>query len=160
VKAVVGAVLPTVAVTVTADVPLTVAEAGIVQVGGSLAAPGVMAHFRLTTPIKPPDGVIVIVDVFPVVAPGETVMEVPETAKPGGVAMISVPMRANSCCADVALSEFDARVRFSVNAMEEFVEPDTSGVKSTVRLQLAPDDKSVDEVQAPDAEAASGKSAG
>jgi hypothetical protein len=43
-----------------------------------------MEAARVTLPVNPPLGVIVIVDVFPVVAPAFTLMLGPLTASPGG----------------------------------------------------------------------------
>jgi hypothetical protein len=53
------------------------------HVAGSLAAAGEMAQLRLTVPMKPLTGVTVMVEVFPVVAPEETVIAVPLTVKLG-----------------------------------------------------------------------------
>ena len=64
--------------------PLIVTDAGMVQVAGSFVAMGVIAQLRLITPVKPPEGVKLIVEVFPVVAPGVTVTAVPVTEKLGG----------------------------------------------------------------------------
>ena len=47
----------------------------------ALAGLDVTTAVRLTLPAKPPIGVSVIVDVFPVVAPGATVTAVPVTVK-------------------------------------------------------------------------------
>ena len=74
-----AAVVAAVVVRVSADVPavvlLIVTEAGeSAQAAGSLAAVGAMAQVRATAPVNPPDGVTLIVDVLPVVAPGLTVM--------------------------------------------------------------------------------------
>jgi hypothetical protein len=44
------------------------------QVAGALAAVGAMAQVRLTEPVNPPDGVTVMVDVLPELAPRVTVM--------------------------------------------------------------------------------------
>jgi hypothetical protein len=73
---VVAAVVDTVNVAVCAVVPLKfVNEAGErLHVAGSLAAVGVMAQVSATVPVNPPDGVTLIVEVLPVVAPGLTVM--------------------------------------------------------------------------------------
>ena len=43
----------------------------------------VMVAVNATLPVKPPPGVTVIVDVFPVVDPGETETAVPLTVNPG-----------------------------------------------------------------------------
>ena len=53
----------------------------MLHVAGSLAAVGVIAQLRLMTPVNPPEGVNVIVDVFPVVAPGATLIGVPVMEK-------------------------------------------------------------------------------
>ena len=63
--------------TVSVDVCPGVIEAGDrPHVGGSLGLEMlvVTAQVRLTELLKPPDGVTLIVDVFPLVAPGLTVM--------------------------------------------------------------------------------------
>jgi hypothetical protein len=84
----VGAVVYTVNVAVCAVAPLIVTEAGErLHVAGSLAAVGVMAQLRLTMPVNPPvPGVTVIVEVFPVVAPGATETAVPARVK--GMAVV------------------------------------------------------------------------
>ena len=70
----------TVSVAVCALAPLIVTEAGErLHVAGSLAAVGEMAQLRLTVPVKPLTGVTVMVEVFPVVAPGATLTAVPLT---------------------------------------------------------------------------------
>ena len=74
----------TVSAVVCADAPVIVTEAGILHVAGSLAATGVMAQLRLTAPVNPSNGVRVMVEVLPVVAPGVTVTPVPLTVKVGG----------------------------------------------------------------------------
>lgn len=59
-----------------ADDPEIVTEGVTAQVAG-LAAPAgfvVKAQPRATAPVRPPDGVTVLVDVLPVVAPAATVM--------------------------------------------------------------------------------------
>jgi hypothetical protein len=55
-------------------------------VGGSTAPAGleVTTAVRAKLPIKPPVGVTVTVEVFPLVAPGKTVTAVPLTVKLGG----------------------------------------------------------------------------
>ena len=73
----------TVSVVVCAAAPLIVTEAGMLHVAGSLAAAGVMAQLRLTVPVYPPDGVTVMVEVFPVVAPGATETDVPPMVNAG-----------------------------------------------------------------------------
>ena len=67
----VGAVVETVKTSV--PEPVTVADARE-HVAGSLAAVGLMEQLKLTAPVKPPEGVTVIVEVLPVLAPEETVM--------------------------------------------------------------------------------------
>jgi hypothetical protein len=86
-RAEVAAVVFTVSVVVCATAPVIVAVARTPHVAGSLAATGVIAQLRLTAPVNPPDGVNVMVEVFPVVAPGATVIAVPVIAKPGGAVM-------------------------------------------------------------------------
>jgi hypothetical protein len=54
--------------------PLTETEAGILHVAGSLAAVGAMEQLRLTMPVNPPAGVMVMVEVLPEVAPAATVI--------------------------------------------------------------------------------------
>jgi hypothetical protein len=61
------------AVVLTVSVALVVAEAGIEQTGAGLAVV-VMLHVRLTVPLKPPDGTMLIVGVAEL--PGDTVAEV------------------------------------------------------------------------------------
>jgi len=64
------------------------------------AGPEVTAAVRTTLPVKPPAGVTVIVEVFPLVAPGATLTAVPLTAIPGGTGgvtmMEAVPVLALS----------------------------------------------------------------
>jgi len=70
VPGVVVAVESTVSVEVTAAVPVTSGAVGLkLQVAGLVAATGVTAQVRFTVPVKPPDGVTEMVEVFPVVAP-------------------------------------------------------------------------------------------
>src|SRR5208282_1369775 len=54
------------------------------KVGRSCAPLGleVKAAFSVTVPVKPPAGVTVIVEKFPVIAPGATVTTVPVIVKP------------------------------------------------------------------------------
>jgi hypothetical protein len=61
------------------------------NVGGFTLPAGleVMAAVSVTVPVSPPDGVTVMVDMFPVVAPGPTVTAEPVIAKPGGVTAVS-----------------------------------------------------------------------
>jgi hypothetical protein len=59
---------------------------------GTLTAPlglEVMEAVSATLPVKPPAGVILIVEALPVVAPGATETAVPVTAKLGGVVAVS-----------------------------------------------------------------------
>jgi hypothetical protein len=62
------------------------------NVGGYCAPAGldVRVAVNATLPVKPPLGVTVIVEVFPVVAPGETVTAVPLTVKLGLTAVVTV----------------------------------------------------------------------
>src|SRR5580700_9162679 len=75
-SAVVPAVVVTVRVAVAAAVPAIVTFAGTPQVGGSVgfASAVVTAQERFTCPVNPPDGVTVRLAVFPVDAPGVTVI--------------------------------------------------------------------------------------
>jgi hypothetical protein len=50
-----------------------------------------MAAVNATLPVKPPLGVTVIVEVFPVVAPGATVTGVPARAKPEVAVTVAEP---------------------------------------------------------------------
>lgn len=70
------AVVLTVSVAVAAAPPLTVTDVGRLQVGGSVGftTAVVTAHERFTCPVNPFVGVIVIVAVLPVDAPGLTVI--------------------------------------------------------------------------------------
>jgi hypothetical protein len=83
-RATVAGVVFTVRITVCAAEPLMVAEAGTLHVAGSLAATGLIVQLKLITPVNPFVGVRVIVEVFPVVAPGATETDVPEIVNPGG----------------------------------------------------------------------------
>jgi hypothetical protein len=76
-SALVEAVVVTVSVAVTAELPLMVTEAGMLQVGISVgfAMLVVTAQERSTAPVKPFDGVTVIFAVLPLVAPGLSVIE-------------------------------------------------------------------------------------
>jgi len=73
---VVAAVVFTVSVAVLTEEPVLLTLVGMLQVGGSLGLGMlvVTAQVRLTAPAKPPEGVTVIVDVFPDAAPGLTVI--------------------------------------------------------------------------------------
>jgi hypothetical protein len=88
----VAAVVVIFRVAVCAAAPLIVTEAGLrLQVAESLAAVGETEQLRLTAPVRPPAGVTVIIEVFPVVAPGLTVMApLFESAKPGGIGAVTV----------------------------------------------------------------------
>jgi acyl dehydratase len=62
-------------VEVCAAVPAMVTDVGErLQVAGSLAAVGLIEQVRATAPVNPPEGVTVMVEVLPVVAPGLTVI--------------------------------------------------------------------------------------
>jgi hypothetical protein len=73
---VVEEVVDTVSVAVAASVPVILTGDWMMQVVGLVAFSGVevMAQFKFTVPVKPFDGVTVIVAAFPVVAPGMTVI--------------------------------------------------------------------------------------
>ena len=92
--ALVAAVVVIVSVAVPAEVPvmLTGLVGPKLKVGGYWAPAGleVMAAVSATLPVKPPLGVTVIVEVFPVVAPGETVTAVPLTVNPGDGGIVTV----------------------------------------------------------------------
>ena len=84
--AVVAAVEFTVSVAVAADAPVIFTLDGMLQVGGSSGAAilVVTAQERLTAAANPPEGVRVMVEVFPAVAPGEIVrLPLLESAKAG-----------------------------------------------------------------------------
>jgi hypothetical protein len=69
-------VVVTVSVDVCAPAPVIATELGErLHVGGSLAATGLIEHVRFTVPVKPFDGVTVMVTVFPVVAPGSILID-------------------------------------------------------------------------------------
>ena len=69
---------------VCAEEPLIVTEAGErLHVAGSFAATGVMAQLKVTAAVNPFVGVTVMVEVFPVVAPGATETAVPAIVKVG-----------------------------------------------------------------------------
>jgi hypothetical protein len=71
----VAAVVVTVSVEVCAVLPLSVTEAGLrLQLAGSLAAVGLMEQLRFTVPEYPFVPARLMVEVFPVVAPGLTVI--------------------------------------------------------------------------------------
>jgi len=86
--AVVGAVVVIVRVADPAVVPVMLTGVVVpkLKVGGYTAPLGLEARtaVRATLPVKPPEGVTVIVDAFPEVAPGATVTAVPLTVKLGG----------------------------------------------------------------------------
>lgn len=102
----------TVSVAVCAVVPLIVTEAGMLHVVGSLAAMGVMVQPKLTVHVNPLDGVMVMVEVFPVVAPGVSVTAVPLTVKLGltGVALVTTWLTAF----DVLPAKFDSPLHTAV----------------------------------------------
>ena len=87
-----------VAVPAVAPVMLTGLVEPKLRVGVSCAPLGleVMAAVRATLPVKPPLGVTVIVEVFPVVAPGLTDTAVPATVTPGAAVTVTelVPVAA------------------------------------------------------------------
>lgn len=62
------------------------------KVGGftAPAGPEVTAAVSATLPVKPPDGVTVMMEMFPVVAPAVTVTAVPVTVKLGLTAVVTV----------------------------------------------------------------------
>ena len=88
----VGAVVEMVRVAVPAVMPVmfTVPVEPKLNVGGYTAPVGleVTAAARVTLPVKPPAGVTVTVEVFPLVAPGVTVTAVPAIAKEGVTAIV------------------------------------------------------------------------
>jgi hypothetical protein len=89
----VAAVVVIVSVEVCAVAPEMVTEVGErLHIAGSLAAVGLTAQLRLTTPLNPFDPVVLIVDVLLVVAPGLRVMfPLLVRAKPGcGGAAVTV----------------------------------------------------------------------
>jgi hypothetical protein len=79
----VGAVVVTVIVAVAAEAPSMSTEDGMLHVGGAIAPDGLddRAHFRFTTPTKPPPGFTAILEVLPEVAPALTVTAVPDKSK-------------------------------------------------------------------------------
>jgi hypothetical protein len=81
-----------VAVPAVAPVMLTGLVAPKLKVGTYWAPLGleVMAAVSTTLPVKPPLGVTVIADVFPVVAPGAMVTAVPLTVKLGFAVVVTV----------------------------------------------------------------------
>jgi hypothetical protein len=88
----VDGVVKIVSVEACAPVPATVTELGDnVQVGGSLAAAGVIEQVRLTAPVNPLDGVTAMATVFPVVAPGSMLSEElpPPTTKVGAAVTVT-----------------------------------------------------------------------
>jgi hypothetical protein len=88
-----------VVVTVSVEVTPGVIEDGErLHVAGSLVAVGVMAQVRVTVLLNPPDGVTLIVDVLPLVAPGATLMSpLLERAKVAGAAEVTVTLTAAVC---------------------------------------------------------------
>jgi hypothetical protein len=85
-------VMVRVAVPAPAPVMLTGMVEPKLRVGGYCAPVGldVRAAVSATLPVKPPEGVTVIVEVFPVVEPGETVTAVPLTVNAGGTCAVMV----------------------------------------------------------------------
>jgi len=81
----IAAVVVTVSVEVCAVLPLSVTEAGLrLQAAGSLAAVGLIEQLRFTVPKKPFVPVTLMIEVFPVVAPGLTVIAPSLPAPPLG----------------------------------------------------------------------------
>ena len=62
------------------------------KVGESWAPVGEVDNWAVspTLPVNPPLGVTVMVEVFPVVAPGAAVTAVPERVRPGGAAAVTM----------------------------------------------------------------------
>jgi len=95
---VVGAVVEMVSVAVPDAAPVMLT--GVVEpkltVGGCTAPVGleVMAAVSATLPVNPPEGVMVIKEVFAVVAPGAIVGAVPEMVKAGGGGGVTVTKKA------------------------------------------------------------------
>jgi hypothetical protein len=91
---VVGGVVEMVSVAVPALVPLMLT--GVVEpklsVGGFTAPAGlvVTTAVRATLPVNPAEGVMVMADVLPVVAPAATETVVPEIVKPGVAVVVTV----------------------------------------------------------------------
>jgi hypothetical protein len=71
------AVVLTVSVAVPAVVPLIAIGEVTEHVGVSVPLVGETAQLKATLPVNPPPGVTVIVDVFPLVAPGEAIVIAP-----------------------------------------------------------------------------------
>jgi hypothetical protein len=117
-----AAVVETVRVAVPAGKPVILT--GLVdpklKVGGYWAPAGldVMVAVSVTLPVKPPDGVTVMVDVFPVVAPGATETVVPVMLKPAGIAELMVTEK-------LAVAESDAE---SVTLTVKLALPAADGV--------------------------------
>ena len=89
--------MATVRVSVTAEAPVTVTELDVkLHVAGLVAPVGpATAQVRLTAPVNPLDGVAVIVDVLPVVAPAVMLMlPLLVRAKLGTGAGVTVTMTA------------------------------------------------------------------
>jgi hypothetical protein len=89
----IGAVVAMVSVADAVPVPLIVTGLVVpkLAVGGYKAFAGleVIAAVSVTLPVNPPEGVIVIAEVFPVVAPAAAVTAVPLTAYPEAVRPIA-----------------------------------------------------------------------
>jgi hypothetical protein len=79
----VGAVVLTVIVAETAELPWMSTEDGMLHVAGSIAPDGldVREHLRFTAPTKPASGFTEMVEVLPEVAPALTVTAVPDKSK-------------------------------------------------------------------------------
>lgn len=92
----VGAVVAMVRVAVAALEPvmLTVFVGPKLKVGGSWApaGPEVTAAVRVTVPVKPPEGVTVTVETFPVVAPAVSVTGVPSVVNEAGVTAVTITL--------------------------------------------------------------------
>jgi hypothetical protein len=92
----VAAVVEMVRVAIPAEAPVMLA--GLVDpklnVGASSApdGPEVMEAVRVTAPVKPPLGVTVMVEVFPVVAPGTRMTGVPPIVNEGGAGVVTVTL--------------------------------------------------------------------
>ena len=62
------------------------------KVGGYCAPAGldVTEAVRATLPVKPPAGVMVMVEAFPIIPPGAMIMAVPVTENVGGIALTAM----------------------------------------------------------------------
>lgn len=92
--ALLAAVVATVSVAVEAFAPFKFSGVVVpkLNVGGSDAPTGleVIAAVSATLPVKPPAGVSVIVEVFPVVAPGDSVTAEPVIVKVGTATAVAL----------------------------------------------------------------------